>query len=139
MIRRKSRSSRSRNSFGSTGNSYKRCRSRRRWIWTAAYKGLQWVGEITEANMGIWVHDADRKAVQRGNREDLLQAAQSQIFMGDFLPLCAHIFFGDSQPVFIFKFATPFAAFLSSSSFLGCRSSSILQNREIYCLSSESS
>ena len=42
--------------------------------------------------MEIWVHDADRKAVQRGNREDLLQAAQSQIFMGDFLPLCAHIF-----------------------------------------------
>jgi|SRR5580700_11337272 hypothetical protein len=52
----------------------------------ATYKGLEWVGEITEANMETWVRDADGKAVQQGDREDLIHTAQAQIFMGDFLP-----------------------------------------------------
>jgi hypothetical protein len=50
------------------------------------YKGLRWVGEITEVNMETWVRDIDGTVVQRGNREDLLHTAQTQIFMGDFLP-----------------------------------------------------
>jgi hypothetical protein len=52
----------------------------------ATYKGLRWVGEITKANMETWVRDVDGKAVQQGNRKDLLRDAQAQISMGDFLP-----------------------------------------------------
>jgi hypothetical protein len=51
----------------------------------AAYKGLRWVGEITEATMETWVR-VDGRAVKRGNRKDLLRAARAQISMGDFLP-----------------------------------------------------
>jgi len=51
----------------------------------ATYKGLRWVGEITEANMETWVRNANGEAVKWGNRKDLLRAAQAQISM-DFLP-----------------------------------------------------
>jgi hypothetical protein len=45
----------------------------------ATYRGLQWVGEISEVFMETWVRDADRRTVQRDNRENLLQAGRLQL------------------------------------------------------------
>lgn len=52
----------------------------------ATYKGLRWVGKISEVFMETWVQDADGRAVRQGNREDLLQAGQLQLSFGDILP-----------------------------------------------------
>jgi hypothetical protein len=50
------------------------------------YKRRTWVGEISEVFMETWIRDADGRIIQRGDREDLMQAAQLQISVGDFLP-----------------------------------------------------
>ena len=52
----------------------------------ATYKGLKWVQRISEVWMETWVRDTDRRAVQRGNPIDLMQANQVQLEFGDFLP-----------------------------------------------------
>jgi hypothetical protein len=52
----------------------------------AMYKRRIWVGEISGVFMESWIRDADRRAIQHGDREDLMQAAQLQISVGDFLP-----------------------------------------------------
>jgi hypothetical protein len=52
----------------------------------ATYKGLQWVGKISEVFMEIWVKDGDGRAVRQGNREDLLQVGQFQLSFGNILP-----------------------------------------------------
>lgn len=52
----------------------------------ASYRGLTWVGQITEVFMEIWTRNEDGKAVQHGIRQDLLQAAQIAIPFEDILP-----------------------------------------------------
>jgi hypothetical protein len=50
------------------------------------YKGRTWVREISNVFVEIWIRGADGTAIQHGDREDLIQAAQLQISVGDFLP-----------------------------------------------------
>ena len=52
----------------------------------ATYKGLQWVGKISEVFMETWVQDGEGRAVQQGNREDLLQVGAVQLSFGNILP-----------------------------------------------------
>jgi hypothetical protein len=52
----------------------------------ATYKGLKWVGQISEVWMETWVQGIHGKAVQRSNRIDLLHANQVELEFGDFLP-----------------------------------------------------
>jgi hypothetical protein len=51
----------------------------------ATYKGLRWVEQISEGWMETWVRDTNGKAIQRGNRIDLLHANQVELEF-DFLP-----------------------------------------------------
>lgn len=45
----------------------------------AQYRGLTWVGQITEAFMEIWIRDGNNKAIQYGDCQDLLCAAQLHV------------------------------------------------------------
>jgi hypothetical protein len=54
----------------------------------ATYIGLKWVQQISEVWMETWVRDTDGRAVQRGNRIDLMQANQVELEFGDFLISC---------------------------------------------------
>jgi len=52
----------------------------------ATYKGLRWVGQISEGWMETWVRDIHGKVIQRSNRVDLLHANKVELDFGDFLP-----------------------------------------------------
>jgi hypothetical protein len=52
----------------------------------ATYKGLSWVGQISEVWIETWVRDMHGEVIQRGNRVDLLHASQVELEFGDFLP-----------------------------------------------------
>ena len=53
----------------------------------AYYKDIEWVGQISEAFMEIWVrNNADGRAVKRGNRRNLFQATGIRVPLGDFMP-----------------------------------------------------
>jgi hypothetical protein len=52
----------------------------------ATYKGLRWVGQISDVWMETWVRDTHGKAIQRGNRIDLMHTNQVKLEFGDFLP-----------------------------------------------------
>jgi hypothetical protein len=41
---------------------------------------------VSKVLIEIWIRDTDGKAIQLGNREDLIPAAQLQMSIGDFLP-----------------------------------------------------
>ncbi|KAI1471055.1 uncharacterized protein F4812DRAFT_467258 [Daldinia caldariorum] len=51
----------------------------------AHYQGLTWVGQITEAFMEIWIRD-NGKAIQYGDREDLLSMAQVHVSFEGIFP-----------------------------------------------------
>jgi hypothetical protein len=51
----------------------------------ATYKGLRWVEQISEDWMETWVRDTHGKAIQRGNRIDLMHANQVELEF-NFLP-----------------------------------------------------
>ena len=50
------------------------------------YRGHKFVGEISEVFIETWVQDKSRKAVRKGNRENLLRTSQLQLSFGDILP-----------------------------------------------------
>jgi hypothetical protein len=50
------------------------------------YKGLRWVGQISEIWMETWVRDTHGEVMQRGNRIDLMHTDQVELEFGDFLP-----------------------------------------------------
>ncbi|XXG96791.1 YAP1-binding protein 1 [Hypoxylon texense] len=52
----------------------------------ATYRGLTWVGQITEVFLEIWARGEDGKAVQHGTRQDLLRTAQMHIPFDNIFP-----------------------------------------------------
>ncbi|XXG96008.1 hypothetical protein Hte_002285 [Hypoxylon texense] len=52
----------------------------------AHYRGFTWVGEITEASMEIWIRDENDKAIQYGDRQNLLSMAQVHVLFEGIFP-----------------------------------------------------
>ncbi|KAI1762647.1 hypothetical protein GGR53DRAFT_468090 [Hypoxylon sp. FL1150] len=52
----------------------------------ARYRGFTWVGQITEAFMEIWIRNGNNKAIQYGDRQDLLSMAQAYVSFEGIFP-----------------------------------------------------